>query len=58
MGGLLNGLDRLGALSAAAVADLGPDQWRGVAERAVQVAAVTVTRAGADPPWAGELESD
>lgn len=58
MGGLLNGLDRLGALSAAAVADLGPDQWRGVAERAVQVAAVAVTRAGADPPWAGELESD
>uniref|UniRef100_UPI003D8F4122 carbohydrate kinase family protein n=1 Tax=Gordonia sp. B7-2 TaxID=3420932 RepID=UPI003D8F4122 len=58
MGGVLHGLDRLGALTPAAVGSLGSDQWRSVAEFAVHVAAVTVTRPGADPPWASELRSD
>lgn len=58
LGGILHRLDQLGALSSAAVAALTPDDWRAVAEHAAQVAAITVSRPGADPPWASELRSD
>ncbi|MXP22707.1 carbohydrate kinase [Gordonia sp. HNM0687] len=58
VGGVLRYLDRIGALSPAAVSELDADQWRAVAEFAGQVAAVTVSRPGADPPWASELTSD
>lgn len=58
LGGLVHQLDRLGALSPDSVRSLTADQWREVAEFAAHVAAVTVSRRGADPPWAGELRSD
>ncbi|GAC68282.1 carbohydrate kinase family protein [Gordonia soli] len=58
LGGVLSKLDQLGALSPDAVRALGPDEWRKVAAFAGQVAAVTVGRPGADPPWAGELSTD
>ncbi|MEE3849262.1 carbohydrate kinase [Gordonia sp. LSe1-13] len=58
VGGLLRYLDRTGALSPAAIAALGPEQWRSAAEFAGHVAAITVARPGADPPWASELASD
>ncbi|MGJ7908100.1 carbohydrate kinase family protein [Actinopolyspora sp. H202] len=49
-------LDRNGALSAAAVAALGTEQWRAVLRFAAQCAAVTCSRAGAEPPYATELD--
>ncbi|GAC53030.1 carbohydrate kinase family protein [Gordonia amicalis] len=58
LGGLVHQLDRLGALSPDSVRSLTANQWREVAEFAAHVAAVTVSRRGADPPWAGELRSD
>ncbi|GAA1481337.1 carbohydrate kinase [Gordonia sinesedis] len=58
LGAVLHRLDRAGALSPAGVRGLGLDGWLDVAEFAVQVAAVTVSRPGADPPWASELRSD
>ncbi len=58
LGGVIHRLDRIGALSRAAVAQLTVDDWRGVAEYAAQVAAITVSRPGADPPWASELRND
>ena len=58
VGGVLRHLDRIGALSSVAVAELDADQWRATAEFAGEVAAVTVSRPGADPPWASELASD
>ncbi|KAF0967903.1 MULTISPECIES: carbohydrate kinase family protein [Gordonia] len=58
LGGLVHQLDRLGALSPDSVRSLTADQWREVAEFAAHVAAVTVSRRGADPPWAGELRRD
>ncbi|MDS1116888.1 carbohydrate kinase [Gordonia westfalica] len=58
LGGLVHHLDRVGALSPDSVRSLTPDQWREVAVFAAHVAAVTVSRPGADPPWAGELRSD
>ncbi|ROZ89352.1 carbohydrate kinase [Gordonia sp. OPL2] len=58
VGGVLRHLDRIGALSSKAVATLSLEQWRSTAEFAGQVAAITVSRPGADPPWASELASD
>ncbi|MEO9327114.1 carbohydrate kinase family protein [Gordonia aurantiaca] len=58
LGGLVHQLDRLGALSPSSVRSLRINQWREVAEFAAQVAAITVSRPGADPPWAGELRND
>ncbi|UKO93464.1 carbohydrate kinase [Gordonia amicalis] len=58
LGGLVHQLDRLGALSPDSVRSLTANQWREVAEFAAHVAAVTVSRRGADPPWAGELRRD
>ncbi|AZG45357.1 carbohydrate kinase family protein [Gordonia insulae] len=58
VGGILRHLDRIGALSSRAVAELSAEQWLATAEYAGQVAAITVSRPGADPPWASELRSD
>ncbi|GAA3172021.1 MULTISPECIES: carbohydrate kinase family protein [Streptomyces] len=52
-------LHRLGvhdALSRPAVAALAADDWRDILAFAARAAAVTCTRAGAEPPWAAELE--
>ncbi|MFE0748457.1 carbohydrate kinase [Gordonia sp. NPDC058843] len=58
LGGLVHHLDRHGRLSPDAVRSLTLEQWREAAEFAAHVAAMTVSRPGADPPWAGELRSD
>ncbi|VFA89983.1 Uncharacterized sugar kinase ydjH [Gordonia paraffinivorans] len=57
LGGIVHQLDRLGALSPDSVRALDISRWRDVAEFAAQVAAITVSRPGADPPWASELRS-
>lgn len=58
LGGLLCQLDRLGVLSRPAVAALTVEQWQSIADYAGQVAAIAVSRPGADPPWASEVPSD
>ncbi|MGC5248775.1 carbohydrate kinase family protein [Gordonia sp. DT219] len=58
MGAVLHQLDHLGALSSAAVGELDADRWRQIAAFAVSVAGITVSRPGADPPWASELGGD
>ncbi|MGW0039783.1 carbohydrate kinase family protein [Gordonia sp. NPDC003376] len=58
MGAVLHRVDRLGALSSRAAADLSDDAWTEIAAYATAVAAVTVSRPGADPPWASELRTD
>lgn len=55
---MLDALWALGAVGTGAgerVAALSPDQVRAVLSHAVAAAAVTVSRAGADPPYAAEL---
>jgi fructokinase len=52
---LLHGLSTLDALSARALAGLGPDTWRRLLGFAARAAAVTCSRAGAEPPYAAEL---
>lgn len=54
--GLLAGLDRAGLLSKETVAALTDDQLRDVLTLGIRAAAVTVSRAGANPPWAKELD--
>ena len=53
--GLLTGLLEAGALSKAALADLPEDTLRAALELGARAAAVTVSRAGADPPRRDEL---
>lgn len=53
--GLLAGLSRAGLLTKAGVADLPEDGLRAALSLGAQAAAVTVARAGANPPWAAEL---
>ncbi len=53
--GLLAGLDRAGALSKARVAALSEAEIRDALTLGARAAAVTVSRAGANPPWAEEL---
>lgn len=53
---LLHALSESGALSADALAQLSENTWRQVLGFAARAAAVTCTRAGADPPFAHELE--
>ncbi|RXS61234.1 carbohydrate kinase, partial [Streptomyces sioyaensis] len=43
------------ALSYAAVTALGDDDWRDILRFAARAAAVTCSRAGAEPPFAREL---
>ncbi|MCS0634931.1 carbohydrate kinase [Streptomyces sp. LP05-1] len=50
---LLHRIDHHGALVPGAT--LGPDQWHDVLGFAARAAALTCTRAGAQPPYAGEL---
>lgn len=52
---LLHGLSTLDALSARALSGLGPDTWRRLLGFAARAAAVTCSRAGAEPPYAAEL---
>ncbi|MCB1422913.1 MAG: carbohydrate kinase [Nitratireductor sp.] len=54
-GGLLHGLSKAGLLDKAALRKADPEALRGAVELAVQVAAITVSRVGANPPWASEL---
>ncbi|MEV5322475.1 carbohydrate kinase [Streptomyces sp. NPDC052687] len=53
---LLHGLAARDALSPAALAGLGADGWTGLLRFAARAAAVTCSRAGAEPPYAHELE--
>ncbi len=53
---LLHGLAVRDALSGQALAALGPDGWTGLLGFAARAAAVTCSRAGAEPPYARELE--
>ncbi|MFH9422574.1 carbohydrate kinase [Streptomyces sp. NPDC017529] len=52
---LLHRLDAHGALSPAALAALSPGAWRDILGFAARAAAVTCSRAGAQPPYAAEL---
>ncbi|MBW0159675.1 carbohydrate kinase [Sedimentimonas flavescens] len=53
--GVLAKLSELGALRKPALRELAPDVVRQALTHGTQVAAVTVSRAGANPPWAEEL---
>ncbi|MDI6026587.1 carbohydrate kinase [Corticibacterium sp. UT-5YL-CI-8] len=53
--GVLAALHDKSALTKAKVAELGADELRGALELGVKAAAVTVSRAGANPPWRHEL---
>lgn len=53
--GVLAQLDRAGQLTKTALQSLPTEALRATLELGAQVAAVTVSRAGANPPWAHEL---
>jgi fructokinase len=53
--GVLASLHENGVLTKAALADLGEDAMRDALTLGVRAAAVTVSRAGANPPWRDEL---
>jgi len=53
--GLLAHLENTGLLSKAKLAAIGGDELRAALSFAARAAAVTVSRPGADPPWAHEL---
>ncbi|WP_031107788.1 PfkB family carbohydrate kinase, partial [Streptomyces sp. NRRL S-146] len=53
---LLHGLAARDALSARALAELGSAGWTELLGFAARAAAVTCSRAGAEPPYAHELE--
>jgi fructokinase len=53
---LLHGLAARGALSPAALVDLGPEGWTDLLRFAARAAAITCSRAGAEPPYASELD--
>lgn len=53
--GALAALQRAGCLTRAGIAALGTDELRTALELGVRAAAVTVSRAGANPPWEDEL---
>ena len=57
-GAVLHRLNRDGCLDADAVRGCGREQWKRTLEYAAAAAAVTVSRPGADPPWARELTGD
>jgi len=54
-GGLLAGLSRAGLLERSKLRAASPGALRPALELAAKVAAVTVSRAGANPPWAHEI---
>lgn len=53
--GFLSEADALGLLTKGALVDASPDALRECLVHAAKVAAVTVSRAGANPPWRHEL---
>ena len=53
--GVMASLERNGLLSKNAIASLSAEALREALSFGAKVAAVTVSRAGANPPWAGEL---
>ncbi|CAD0187088.1 2-dehydro-3-deoxygluconokinase [Ruegeria sp. THAF57] len=53
--GVLAELERAGHLSKQGLRSLNPDQLKDALAKGAEVAAVTVSRAGANPPWANEL---
>jgi fructokinase len=53
--GLLAGLDRAGLLNKTSLRDIGEDDLLPALELAAKVAAITVSRAGANPPFANEI---
>jgi fructokinase len=55
--GVLAALAEAGALAKADVAALSPDRLRTALAKGAAVAAITVSRAGANPPWSEELAS-
>jgi fructokinase len=55
--GLLSGLNKQAVLNKSALKHIKAEQLRTAVEFAVKVAAVTVSRAGANPPWLKELAS-
>ncbi|WP_163849508.1 carbohydrate kinase family protein [Pseudooceanicola aestuarii] len=54
--GLLHALDRRGGLSPQGIASLSQDHLAEALTLGARVAAITVSRAGANPPWAAELD--
>jgi fructokinase len=52
---LLHGLAAQDALSARALAALGTEGWTRLLRFAARAAAITCSRAGAEPPYAAEL---
>ncbi len=54
-GGFLTGLNRQGLLSKQALSEVSDQQLQEALQLAVNVAAITVSRAGANPPWKNEL---
>jgi fructokinase len=52
---LLHGLSALDALSPAALAGLGREGWERLLRYAARAAAITCSRAGAEPPYAAEV---
>ncbi|MEM6307720.1 MAG: PfkB family carbohydrate kinase, partial [Pseudomonadota bacterium] len=53
--GVLASLQDQGLLSKSAITSSTPEQMQMALAKGVQVAAMTVGRAGANPPWAHEL---
>ena len=53
--GVLSALQETGALTKDALATLPPDTLRMALAKGIKTAAVTVSRAGANPPWSHEL---
>ena len=54
--GLLHSLNTQGLLTKKAIASIGEEQLKAAAAYAMRAAAITVSRPGADPPWAHEMQ--